>query len=343
MEENKTEFKKAGTEEWLVEGYPPLKGEVGKVAIEGQLLHYPKVARTRSDPPIVGQELCSHSFMFFKEPRKLRNGIPCFGFFKCRGNKSDEGLMEKHASRLISHVDSKFPIKIGPTGSWLPLTEDEVFNRETLDVKTSGDEKGLRDQATREKEADDRRVMREISEKEQEVKTGGDIYDDPTSLTYYSMKRVTEMTICEALKNQIRQYRDIREKLVATRIDLKKLEIDHPEYPDKWIDRYNEEREKTGIPEFIPGENQFEEYERITLADLEGNLKVEGKAEDGDEIKKLEEEIETDTNWKKTFLCMHDEEIEDQTMLLNSIRAEIASRMKTGKDMKIKIEVIVEE
>lgn len=45
--------------EWLVPGYPPLKCDdaVGKAAVEGQMVYYPKVVRSNADYPISGQAM----------------------------------------------------------------------------------------------------------------------------------------------------------------------------------------------------------------------------------------------------------------------------------------------
>ncbi len=255
--------------DWLVPDYPPLKGEVGQAAVNGQIVHYPKVARTQTDPPIVNQIVGNISFMFFKEVRKLRNGKPVYGFFKLGGNWADEIRAKSAASKIIREVDSKHQVKLCPVGGWLPLTDESAFCREMLDVRMNKNEKHLRDQAVKDTLAKQNQMKREIFEREEELKHGGDIYDDPTTLDFYSMKRVTDMKLTEQIENYIKALENIRGKLKDTRRLLKKLEIKHPEYNDQWVECWNVNRRKAGIPDFIPGEDEFKEYEETVFDDLE--------------------------------------------------------------------------
>lgn len=252
--------------EWLVPGYPPLKAEdsVGQAAVEGQLLYYPRVGRTFVDPQLQGQKLGLISFLFFKETRILSSGKPVYGYFKLRGNYPDDISSKSEASKIIREIDSKFEIRVAPVGAWLPITEETAFVKEMLDVKTERGQLALRDQAVKEKEAEQRRIQREIREREDEA-TSGDIYDDPTSLTYYSMKRVTEIKLIETRENLIRQLDDIAGKLIQVQRETKLIEREHPEYLDDWIDRYNTERRKAGVPDYVPSEAEEREHREATF------------------------------------------------------------------------------
>lgn len=248
--------------DWLVPGYPPLKGDdpVGQAAVNGQLVHYPKVVRTMADHPLVGQRLSCISFMLFKEPRKLSNGVPVYGYLKCRGNWADESQASHEATKIIKNVDSKYPIRIAPTGEWVPITDEEAFNNDKLEVKTSEDQICLQDEAAKEKLNEQRRIKKEIMERESELRSTGDIYDDPTSLSFYAMRRVTEKTLIESRERQINQLESTHATIRKVQLELKDLEEKYPEYIDQWVDRYNEERAKAGIPNYVPSEKQEKEH-----------------------------------------------------------------------------------
>jgi len=254
---------------WLVPGYPPLKGDdlVGKAAVEGQLVYYPKVVRSQIDEPINNQTIGCVSLMLFNEPKKMRNGKPVYGFFKLRGNWANHEQMLHESSKIIRTVDSKYKIRAAPVGHWLPIVEEDALCKELIDVKTNKEQITLRNQAAIEKREEQKNLMREIREREEELKSG-DIYDDPKSLTYYSMRRVTEMKLVEARDKLKVQLETMKGTLQKVRIELKKLELEHAEYKDQWIDRYNEERKKGGLPDFIPAEDLFDEYEGETLESL---------------------------------------------------------------------------
>lgn len=264
------------TPDWLVPGYPPLKVEdpVGQAAVEGQLWYYPKVVRTMIDSPIPGQCFSLISFMLFKEPRKLRNGCSVYGYLKTRGNWADKSQSQFEASKIIREVDSKYIIRIAPTGAWVPITDEDAFIKEKLDVKMSENEFSLRDEVVKEKEAKQRRIQREIREREEELKQG-DIYDDPTSLKYYSMKRVTEMRLMETRDNLIRQTNSIKLILRKVQMETKLLELDYPKYIYQWIDCYNKERRKAGVPDHVPSEEQEREHKEVIFDPLERSDKEE--------------------------------------------------------------------
>jgi hypothetical protein len=137
------------------------------------------------------------------------------------------------------------------------------------DVKEHDEEKVLRGEAVKEKEAETRRIARELQEAEEKLKEGGDIYDDQFSLDFYTMKRVTEMRVAESVAIQQRKLDEIKATMTETHIILRRLEKENPKYSDLWIENYNRERSKTSLPNFIPSERQFESYELTSLEQLE--------------------------------------------------------------------------
>ena len=281
--------------DWLVVGYPPLKGDdsVGQAAVNGQVWKYPKVVRTMVDTPIPGQRLSLLSFMLFKEPRKLRNGVPVYGYVKVRGSWSDEIQSRYEASKIIREVDSKYQVRIAPTGAWVPITEENAFVKDQLDVRMDRDEKHLRDEAVKEKEATNRRIAREIREREEEVEHGGDIYDDQESLTFYSMRRVTEVRLMEARENQTRQIESIKKTLCKVQKQLKRMERDHPDYDSQWVGRYNEERRKAGVPDYVPSEEQTVEHDSVQFDNIDETPDGSEDDGDGDERKEAAAYVET--------------------------------------------------
>jgi hypothetical protein len=254
---------------WLVPTYPSLRGDdvVGRAAVEGQLVSYPKVVRTMTDPAIVGQKLSCVSFMLFKEPRKVSKGPPVYGYVKMRGNWADQSQATFEASKIIRDIDSKYAIRLAPTGSWVPITDNAAFIEDHLDVNTGEQEFALRDEAVKEKQADDNRIKKELRDREEELKEDGDIYDDPTSLTYYAMRRVTETTLLDTYDRQYAQLKSTKAVINKVQRELKKLELSNPEYTEQWIDRYNQEREKGGVPLYKQNEKQ-EELHKLNLSKI---------------------------------------------------------------------------
>lgn len=256
------------TPTWFNEKYPPLgDDDIGQAALEGQVVTYPKVVRTNVDPPIVGQNMGSLSFMLFKTPRMFRDK-PIYGYVKLRGNHNDEKTARFDAYRIVRQVDSKFQVRLAPVGVWVPITEDNSCIKDLYDVRENDEEKHIRDEAVKEKELEAKRIAKEIKEAEEALKNGSDIYDNPESLDFYTMKRVTEMRLFEAHQIALRKLQELESSMNETHMILRMLEVQNPGYPNEWIDVYNKERSKTSLPAFIPSEKQFERYDETTLDGL---------------------------------------------------------------------------
>lgn len=255
--------------EWFNPNYPALKpnDSIGRSAVDGQIVSYPKVVRTMIDPPINNQSIGNISFMLFNEPKKTKSGKPVYGFCKLRGNWNGEQQARFEASKIIREVDSKYPVLLAPVGSWVPITEDEDASKDKYDVRMKDEELHLRDEAAKEKEADRRRIQREIQERAEELKKG-DIYDDPTTLTYYSMRMVTELRLTEERERQLKQLAGVEDNIRKVQEELARMEANHPDYKDNWIECYNAERRKTGIPDFCPSEGFLDKHDEAVRAIL---------------------------------------------------------------------------
>ena len=160
-----------------------------------------------------------------------------------RGNHSDVPRCMSEAKRIVTEVDSKFQVKIAPVGAWLPITDDDAVVQNVEEVSTDEKDKAYKDAQKKTLEDND-----------------GDIYDNPNSLDFYTMKRVTEMKLFEAEANMKNKLKEIQDKICESQKELFRIESQSPEYIDQWIDRYNVERKKAGIPDFIPSEIDVERH-----------------------------------------------------------------------------------
>lgn len=245
--------------EWLQSEHPALSQEQLAAAVSRQIV-YPRVVRDMVDKPITNQCMSNISFMLFTEPKRLSTGKFVYGYAKSRGNWVTKEQATSEATKIIAEQDSKFQVRIAPTGHWVPITDEQAFCEDLMDVRMNEAEKHLRDKAVKEKEAESRKIQREIREREDEVKKG-DIYDNPLSLEFYTMKRVTELRLTEAVENLKAKLDGTIESRKKQWYILRQLEKANPQYQEQWIDRYNDERRKGGISEYIPSETQFAEYE----------------------------------------------------------------------------------
>lgn len=220
----------------------PLTDEELKNAKSELINTFRKVTRHKIDPAIPRQNILNISFMLLEKPH---NGV--VGFFKPRGAFNDEEEATNSAESIIKNVDSCFIIHEAHMGHWNPITNNKEYSQDLLDVKTKEDEILLRDRAIKEEAKKNQQLQRELQERKEEFKNLATNEEDPSSLDYYTKKRVTE----KELKAYIIQGED---KLKKLRKSLRKIskEIEekqklHPEYEKQWLDNYNKFRAAAGV------------------------------------------------------------------------------------------------
>lgn len=270
---------------FLIPRYPSLDHDVvGTSAVQGQLVKYPKLARSLDDPPIPGQQFVNLSYMLLEEPVDPETKKPwsqlseedrkkskkVYGYVKFRGAWPTDESACRDAERLIKEVDSKFQVRVALAGQWIPITEDESKIRDKIDVMTAeeADKPALRDAALKKKRAEDERIQRELREHEEELKREANdttpIEDLEKTLDGYVKKRVTSMKMLEMEEKYLYQLKALHYNMGRIAHELAVLERDHPDYAESWLDRYNIERRKYGAPDYVPSEKETDYHQRTT-------------------------------------------------------------------------------
>lgn len=248
-------------DQWIAAERKSLEGIEAEAAVNGQLVKYRQVIRSDCDRTIYGQTVGLLSFNLFKTPVvNSQTGKPIYGFVKIRGNWRDVNEATANGADIIKNVDSKFKIHLAPVGQWVPISEDISFIQEQIDVKMKEQDIALRDQAARDKIAEQKKIAAELVEAEERLKNGGDVYDDQESLDFYTMKRVTLHKLQEERDKYIAHLKTIQTKLSETVELLKTLEESHPNYESEWNDNYNKELGRVGIKCHVPNADYVREY-----------------------------------------------------------------------------------
>lgn len=251
--------------EWFNPDYPPLrKDNVGQAAVNGQVVSYPKVVRDNVDPLPRGQDdhVVNFSFMMLDEPKPTRDGGKLYGMGIIRGHHNSHAAAVRDAERLTRTHDSRNQIMCVPQGSWFYLTSDPKAYSEVINVdvnKSQEDDEKLRE-AQRKRVEEQQRIAREIKEKEEAMRTAKDIRDDPESLDYYTMKRVTYLSLREERENLDRKVESLKTVTKKLMKELDTLDNNHPDYTELWVENYNKARVKVGIPPFVPSEKEEQDY-----------------------------------------------------------------------------------
>ena len=221
---------------------PALTTEELNAALSAKMIQkFPKITRHKNDPSIQNQQYANVSFMLLKE---AKNGV-C-GFVKVRGVWGDDEVATRDAKRLIKEVDSTSIIHLAPVGFWVPVTNNEAFSQDQLDVKMRETDMALRDEAAKEVDSKNKQQQREIEERKRELKERGDI-DDPTSLDYYTKKRVTQLELKKVLVQGREKLKTLKKSLRKLENEIITLNNNNPTYLDKWLDNYNKARKNVGL------------------------------------------------------------------------------------------------
>ena len=222
----------------------PLTNEEVKQASQDLIRRYPRVIRYKYDPEIPRQHISNISFMLLKEPY---DGV--YGFFKPRGNWDDDEKATIESEELIQKVDSVFPIHHANVGYWNPITNNEKYTLDQMDVKTKKEDMALRDRAAKEnavKNAQLRKEMEEVKEEIQKLELQPD--DDKDSLDYYTKKRVAQKELNGYILQANEKIKTLKKSLKKVNKEIIELNKSNPTYIDKWLDNYNAARVRVGLP-----------------------------------------------------------------------------------------------
>lgn len=247
--------------------YPPLTGKEAIAAVQNQILEYPQIVRSKTDEPISEQHFGLISFVLLKQEAQTKDGKKIYGFFKLRGNWASPEQAQSKGARIVREQDSKHKIRVANVGHWLPLCEDNSLVKQNIGVNLEDtDEEEIRRKAEVQTENKKRQVMREMKEREEEIKNAKDLNEDEESLDHYTMKRVVWMRMRENMQQLRTQTESLDEKYEEVREILRKLDDAHPNYEDEWIENYNKERRKSGIPDHVPSKREEEVYNKTRVS-----------------------------------------------------------------------------
>ena len=224
------------------------------VSAKEELVHnFPRLEKLPIDPSLTGQKYCSHSFIFFDEPK---DGV--YGLIKCRGNFPTEQALVKNTENIIRNVDTLHSISEGYVGHWQFLTNNDLCSMvtEQLDLKNESDESANKRVENAVKlfdehlidEAEKERTMREdILKRTDRLLEESSKREDKTSLDYYTKQRVKRDAIADYIKDVDSARTDCEEKLRNVEEIITQLDEEHPDYTNEWHDLLWVARKQVGI------------------------------------------------------------------------------------------------
>jgi hypothetical protein len=225
-----------------------LTPEETDVAFKDLIVKFPKVERMPVDPPIAGQNVGLFSFKLLPKPL---NGV--YGFLKFRGAFASQGEWENHAKNIIRIVDSKHHIWPYQQGRWMPITTNEDFAKETLEVSQQEELSNIFSQRETEQQKQEAQKVREVKSRErklmEEMKRAE---PDKSSIDYYAQQVMKVQQLESWLDMMRKRKRDMIKALKAGREEISRVETDHPEYKDQIDERIKQIKEEVGLDADAP-------------------------------------------------------------------------------------------
>lgn len=217
-------------------------------AMKELIVKFPKVERLPRDPPIAGQTYGLFSFKLLPKPI---NGT--YGFLKFRGGFANETEWMNHAKLLIQTVDSKHHIWPYEQGRWMPITTNEDFARETLEVSDQEEISNIFNQKETAEQAKQKQAVREIKNRERKLMEESRQKElDKTTLEYYAQQVMKKQQLESWLQQMRKRKRDMRKALQSTYEEIKRIDGEKPEYVDKVDDTIRAIKEEIGLDADAP-------------------------------------------------------------------------------------------
>lgn len=212
-------------------------------AFKENVIRFPRYEKLPVDPPLANQNFALFSFKFLPKPVK---GV--YGFLKFRGSFPTEESWENHAKTIIRTVDSKHKIWPYKFGEWMPITTNEEFASDTLDVTQQEDMKRIYNQQETEEAKIARKDANDIRDRQKQLQDEALRKEvDKSTLDYYAQQVMRNEQV-ETWLDQVRQRkRQLLAALTATKEEMDRCLSEHPEYAEQVEDHIRAIKEDVGL------------------------------------------------------------------------------------------------
>ena len=221
---------------------------------------FPRFEKFYADPPLANQTYGLVSFVPAKGSKPDSDGV--YGMVKVRGTFATEDEAMLRAETLIRNVDSYHSVYNVFVGRPFPLTSSKKYITDTTEVDIKKKVVDSTSTEVRKKRDEEKKVMKDIEEREQELladveKKEDDPYDVYTELMV--KKAQLSWTYHETLK----KMEDMKKNIIKSRDQLKTMRADNEDYHNQYMDKYMSARRKAGLP------NDDESFIKYMAEDLD--------------------------------------------------------------------------
>jgi len=207
-----------------------------------------RIANRRLVDPMKPGEPRFMLFSFTKAEGATPDKDGFMGVAKIRGAFFTEQEAAIRAEEIIRDVDSSNCVNTAIAGMPFPLVAKGYALEETEIDLSKKTEKVISDNVRAKRKADEKEI-REIEERRAALlNDDGSIKESESPEDVYIQQRVKLAHLRYAISEHISKLKECRDLEMKVRTHLRECRLQHPEYEDDFIKRYQEGRRKVGIP-----------------------------------------------------------------------------------------------
>lgn len=219
---------------------------------------FPKVDRTYADPPLSMQHIGLFSFIPAKGATPNEHGV--YGFAKIRGNYQTPMEAEQRAEFLIRNVDSYHKIYHAYVGRPFPVTNSSSYSAETSEIDIRKETTKAVTSSVKDKRDEEQRIVQEIKEREEKLlaeskraREDDGVGEVPETDPYdqYITLAVKKAQLSWTFLEHQKKLREVRDIIIKTRQELSELDAKHPDFREKYFEKYISARREAGLDENI--------------------------------------------------------------------------------------------
>ena len=218
---------------------------------------FPRVDRTYADPPVAMQNIGLISFTPAKGATPNKNGV--FGFAKLRGSYSTPVEADQRAEFIIRNVDSYHQVYHTYVGRPFPITSSSKYSAEMSEVDIRRETTNAVSGNIKKQKSEDQKTIREMKEREDALLAestkarADDGTGDPDIDPYdeYITLNVKKAQLSWTFLEHLKKLKEVRQIIINTRDDITQLDKKHPEFQEKYFEKYMSARKATGLDETV--------------------------------------------------------------------------------------------
>lgn len=227
-------------------------------------IRFSQVDRYYADPMLPGQKIALVSFVPSKGAKPDRDNI--YGMMKVRGVFSTEEEANERAEFLIRNIDSYHEVYHAYVGKPFPVTTAEGYSSEikSIDIRKKTTE--LISEDILSKKRQEKNEMIDIQEREKKLleeskRAQQDEPEDPFDT--YITTQVKRAQLAWTYHETLKKMNQMKESYKSAADEIRELDEAHPDFIDRYKERYMQARKESGIAE---DHDSFIKYLGLDLA-----------------------------------------------------------------------------